>query len=439
MSILAPLSMTLLLLLGHGVLWVQLWNHTHGRGWPKRTIKRLSQAILCLFVAVPAWLIWAGGLDVLGWGTPQPTPAFWGALAYQVLCMGVALIGVPHSIWRQRRANQSPSLRRQRRSLQFPNGSRNLEPWAESPRSRFLRRLPGNQAYSFEVNQKHVELPGLPPELHGMTIAHLSDLHFTGCVNRQFFREAVARVQEMRADMIVVTGDLVDRRECLPWVTEILGPLNAPHGVYSILGNHDCKVDLAQLRSAIREAGMTDLGGRCLELEVNGYPVLLAGNELPWIKPAPDVAAFLRSRRAADDGPQPFRILLAHSPDQFSWACRQPFDLMLAGHTHGGQIRFGALGPLVCPLRSSLHRSTGTYSQGPTVAHVSRGLSSELPLRYFCRPEVSCLTLLSPAEAGQTVANEHDDSVGIHEPADPLYQGLAPSNCREDSRLLIRP
>jgi predicted MPP superfamily phosphohydrolase len=85
--------------------------------------------------------------------------------------------------------------------------------------------------------------------------------------------------------------------------------------------------------------------------------------------------------------------LLAHSPDQLSWARRGDGDLMLAGHTHGGQIRLPLIGPVFSPTRDGVQFAAGLFHAPPTILNVSRGLSAELPLRMNCAPEIIHLTL----------------------------------------------
>jgi predicted MPP superfamily phosphohydrolase len=87
------------------------------------------------------------------------------------------------------------------------------------------------------------------------------------------------------------------------------------------------------------------------------------------------------------------RILLAHSPDQLSWARRNDIDLMLAGHTHGGQIRFPLIGPILAPSRYGVRYAAGTFYLPPVVMHVSRGISGLQPLRFNCPPELTKLVL----------------------------------------------
>jgi uncharacterized protein len=124
-------------------------------------------------------------------------------------------------------------------------------------------------------------------------------------------------------------------------------------------------------------------------LEINDRAIVLAGNELPWIPPAPDMAGCPTDI----GGARPLRLLLAHTPDQLPWARRHDFDLMLAGHTHGGQVCLPWIGPVFCPSRYGLEYAAGVFYEPPTVMHVSRGISGETPSRWNCPPEVALLKL----------------------------------------------
>jgi hypothetical protein len=143
------------------------------------------------------------------------------------------------------------------------------------------------------------------------------------------------------------------------------------------------------LRNELVAQGFIDLGGRHETIRVNGTPILLAGNELPWFAPAADMSVV--PRELSDS--RPFRVAVAHSPDQFPWARTHDFDLMLAGHTHGGQIRFPFVGPVFSPSHHGVRYSAGTFYEPPTLLHVSRGLSGTRPLRFNCPPELARLIL----------------------------------------------
>ena len=191
---------------------------------------------------------------------------------------------------------------------------------------------------------------------------------------------------------MAITGDIVEKTYCLPWITSTLGRLKALHGKFFVLGNHDKRLpDVAKARRLLVESGLVDLGGRWLLQDVRGESVLLAGNELPWFGPAPNMSEIPGTSFGE---PTPFRILLSHSPDQLRWARRNSFDLMLAGHCHGGQICLPLIGPLVAPSYSGVKYAAGLFHEPPTLLHVSRGVSGLEPLRFNCPPELTKLVLV---------------------------------------------
>jgi uncharacterized protein len=193
-----------------------------------------------------------------------------------------------------------------------------------------------------------------------------------------------------------LTGDFIDSAGCIDWIPDVLGPLQARHGIYFVLGNHDVRAgQLARLRKALAVIGGIDLGGRWQTLEINGQTLVLAGNELPWISPAADMSGCPREVA----GRRPLRILLAHTPDAWPWAVDHDFDLMLAGHTHGGQLCLPGIGPTFCPSRYGVNLAAGVFHKPPTLLHVTRGIAGEVPLRWHCPPEIARLTLRAPSDA----------------------------------------
>ncbi len=129
-------------------------------------------------------------------------------------------------------------------------------------RTELISRIPTNQVFQLHVQQKVVQLPRLSRALDGLTITHLSDLHFTGQITRPFYELTVEEANALDADLVVITGDIIDRQECLPWIPELLGRLRSHHGMFFVLGNHDLRIrDEVGLRSELRRAGLIDLGG----------------------------------------------------------------------------------------------------------------------------------------------------------------------------------
>ncbi len=252
--------------------------------------------------------------------------------------------------------------------------------------------LPGNESLRLDLTEWELEVPRLPRLLDGLAIVHLSDLHFTGMLGKAYFREVVRTSNELKPDLVAITGDLVDKTECISWIPDTLGQLSARYGVYVILGNHDLRVDEIQLRKTIAKCGLIDLGSRWLKIDIRGETVIMAGNESPWYLPVADLENC--PPRTLDGGQ--LRILLSHSPDQLDWARAFDVDLMLSGHTHGGQICIPPIGPIFSPSVSGVKYDYGLFHAPPTILHVTRGISGKQPLRWNCPPEIALLTLHAP-------------------------------------------
>jgi len=262
--------------------------------------------------------------------------------------------------------------------------------WVSGLKSQMLIRLRGNQLFHLHIHEKEIAVERLPVWLDGLTVAHISDLHIGKHIDLDFQRQVIERTTQMQADMIVISGDIVDDETYLPQLADLLCPLTARYGAYFILGNHDLRIkDVRALRKLLTTAGMIDLGGRWQWVDVSGGRFVIAGNEFPWITPAADMS----NCPTHLDQQHLFRLLVAHTPDQIDWAREHDFDLVLAGHMHGGQIRFPLIGPIVGPSRHGTKYASGTFYEPPTVMHVSRGVCGLTPIRLNCPPEISKLTL----------------------------------------------
>src|SRR6185369_15845502 len=109
-------------------------------------------------------------------------------------------------------------------------------------RATLLSRVPGNQVLKVEVNEKVLAVPNLPPALEGLSLVHLSDLHLSGRVDRDYFQAVVELANELQGDLLALTGDVCDAARCTEWIPETLGRLQSRFGKYFVLGNHDLKV-----------------------------------------------------------------------------------------------------------------------------------------------------------------------------------------------------
>lgn len=385
-----------LALLGHAILWIAMVNRTHATALARSFINTLTAiGFACLGlipIALGACLVWHG-LRLPGPNDWLALPRL--ALLYLALCWMIGAIGIVRWLWHWVTYRPPNALRWHRsRSIRLAQRSSG-QPASTEHMHHFLAHLPGNQILHLDYAQRALDVPRLPGALDGLTVLHVSDLHLTGRVGKAFFEEVVHLGNEQQPDLVAITGDLVDTDACIDWLPDTLGKLTGRYGVYFVLGNHDLRVDTQRLRRTLVDLGLIDLGGHWLSVDIGGWPIIMAGNELPWIAPAADMRG--APARGADGGPP--RILLSHSPDQLDWAMANDFDLMLAGHLHGGQIRLPLLGAVVSPSHQGVRFSSGTFQRGPTIMHVSRGLSGELPIRLNCPPELTTLVLHAPREA----------------------------------------
>lgn len=376
---------------GHAAIWVAAINRTHASGWPHAIVGKIDKVFFLILLGVPpAAAYWLSRTDVqslLPWrllpATVASSPAVLAWDGYLVLCwLSTAATLAARVRWRFLH-DVSPILRFHRSRSLAASGILHSP---DHPHHAIVR-LPGNESLELDLTERGLDVPRLPPALEGLSIVHLSDLHLTGKVGKPFFEEIVRMSNALEPEIVALTGDLVDKPPFIDWIPETLGRLKARYGVYFIFGNHDLRVDWRRMQAVLEACGQVYLGGRWKVVEVRGQPVLVAGNELPWFKPAADLG------QCPPRSEVPFRLLLAHSPDQLSWARRGEGDLMLAGHTHGGQICLPLIGPVFAPSRDGVQFASGLFYAPPTILNVSRGLSAELPLRMNCPPEIIHLTL----------------------------------------------
>jgi predicted MPP superfamily phosphohydrolase len=371
-------------LVGHVLLWIEFINHSHATRMPRWGVWALTLfGFGALGFGPLAFIVlWWLGAHETAWRALYPALQY-----YAILCIVSAGVLGPLAVFHRRRKRLRNAEQLSAVSYEFgqPLGlridGRRVERW--------LNYLPGNEVFHLEVTHKRLTIDGLPPELDGLRLCHLTDLHYTGRIPRRFFDEVVEQANALAPDLTLLTGDIVDKSPCIDWLAPTLGKLRAVHGCYYILGNHDKRVPIDRLRAEIERCGLKSVSHRTLTLDVRGATILLAGNELPWLPPAANM-----KQGALLPGERPhLRLLLSHSPDQFAWARAYAFDLMLAGHNHGGQIAFPWIGPVFVPSRYGVKYASGLFYEAPTLLHVSRGVSSELPARLRCPPEVALLEL----------------------------------------------
>jgi hypothetical protein len=243
------------------------------------------------------------------------------------------------------------------------------------------------ERHHLDITHTQVPVSGLPDGLDGFRIALVTDTHFSATVSAAHIQHAVAATLEARPDLIVLGGDYVtwgDRRY-VGGSADLLAPLQAPHGVFAVLGNHD---DDRDMPAALSAKGFTVLKDQRTRLAVRGETLELAGIRY-WTRRSERIARVL-------SGAQGTTILLAHDPTRLKEAAALNVPLVLSGHTHGGQIVLPGIGAVAArrfPVIAGLARRENTS------IYVSRGIGTVyVPVRLNCPPELAILTLKRQAD-----------------------------------------
>jgi predicted MPP superfamily phosphohydrolase len=243
------------------------------------------------------------------------------------------------------------------------------------------------EPYMLTVEHQRISLRRLPKSLDGFRIVQLSDVHHGPFSDRSQIERAVETANRLQPDIIALTGDYISKeRHFAAPCAEMLGRLEARHGVYAVLGNHDHWTDAALITDLFRAEGIKVLINEGMRFEKGDSAFWLAGVDDTMVGLEDLPLALAGARR------DEMKLLLAHNPIILRRAARASVDLVLSGHTHGGQVALRSERSASGRPRRRLLKGLGR--QGNTQIYVNRGLGTVvLPIRYGCPPEVSLLEL----------------------------------------------
>ncbi|HEX3469745.1 MAG TPA: metallophosphoesterase [Silvibacterium sp.] len=252
--------------------------------------------------------------------------------------------------------------------------------------------------HEISVERLTIRLPRLPEAFHGLKIAQLSDFHYAQFTEPFFVRRVVNEVNRLKPDVVAFTGDYVTHgfwsvEETVDFAykcAEILSGVESPER-YAVLGNHDCMLrpHIHAVTDALETHGIPVLENRALPLEREGQRLWFAGT-------GDAICGHVNLDEAVPDATrkdgEPV-ILLAHEPDILPQVAKHNVDLMLSGHTHGGQVRIPFLPAMFLPELGQKFVE-GLFQVGSTQLYVNRGIGTvNLPIRFNCPPEITLITL----------------------------------------------
>ena len=261
-----------------------------------------------------------------------------------------------------------------------------------------LRDLAGNvskwaryaiaEANSLSLENIDIQLKRLPKKLDGFRVVHLSDIHHSPFTSLEHIKRTVKIANRLKPDMFVLTGDYVSHEtEYIAPVAEVLGSLKSEFGTFACLGNHDHWTDGDLVAESLRDEKINVLINEGFRFEARGVSFWLAGVDDHMVGKT-DLPSALRGSY-----PDEMKLLLAHNPIILRQAARYEVDLVLSGHTHGGQVKISDKEKRILPrpkLVAGLHRRKQSQ------IYITRGIGTVvLPIRYQCPPEISLLELHS--------------------------------------------
>jgi len=399
-SILLRLLILCVLGLGHIGFWISLFNRINATGLHRLTIKAIEKAIVLICLLLPfVILAIESNIDPEHWRLDRWLAKFLVqgqlpnlsvlAYAYGLLAIGYGSIAGPIWIFHRPQFHMAHD-RMEILDTHIENHLHRKNPhWLLGDKAKKSLKLPGNEVMHLEANTKALLLERIPANFVGMRIGHLSDIHLTGQLPDEFYRHALDWLVRQKIDLLCLSGDIIDEAQALDSLPVIFGNLDPAIPKLFVLGNHDRACGLDQkVRDAMTKLDWIDVGQADCRLNTSRGPIVVLGNERPWF-----CRELSPGFSQANSDHQELRIGISHSPDQLHWAKNLDVSLLLCGHTHGGQIRFPWIGPIIAPSKYGSRFASGVFYQNPTLMHVSRGLSGIHPIRLGCLPEVSILEM----------------------------------------------
>jgi uncharacterized protein len=246
------------------------------------------------------------------------------------------------------------------------------------------------------IVRKEIALRRWPARLEGFTIALLSDFHYDPYFSVHPLRASISMVNGLHPDLIALTGDFVSEpffgdhakaASAAEPCAQLLRQMQAPYGLWAVLGNHDARTDPNRVINSLRTEGIQVLANQSAPIEGNGARFWLGGVD-DVLERTADLDATLHNIPADESV-----ILLAHEPDYADYVAHYPVDLQLSGHSHGGQVRAPFLGPLYLPDLAKKY-IWGSYKIGALTLYTNPGLGTvNVPVRMNCPPEITLFTL----------------------------------------------
>ena len=356
-----------------------------GRRRSRRSVTVARRAMVVFYVLISAAFALSFSFLVSRYKLPATASQVAGAVAQIWLFSSTAGYVAYRSVQILGRKLGGPAFDSSRRRMLNATGNALLAaPFAVVAYGALVERL------DFHVREVEIPVPHLPDGLQGLRLLHLSDIHLSAFLSERDLARVIDSANELRPHLALVTGDLITAAgDPLEACLRQLARLRTDAGILACMGNHE---DYAMIENlAEREGarlGIPFLRGRAQTLRFGGAALHVAGVDYqrtgrPYLKGAGRLVL-----------PGAYNVLLSHNPDVFPVAVEQGYDLMLAGHTHGGQVTVEILHQPINAARFFTPFVYGLYRRRAAAGYVTRGIGTiGVPVRFGAPPEIALLRL----------------------------------------------
>lgn len=246
------------------------------------------------------------------------------------------------------------------------------------------------ERYLLQINIYNILVQNLPDKFIDFKIVQLTDLHYGKLMPKVFIEQIIDKANSLEGDLIVCTGDYVlsgkNVSRQIETVWSSLNKLRAEFGVYSVLGNHDHNANFNKSLECLNNSGQ-NIRHKAISLEKSGERIWIGGAGDLW---EDDIGVDKAFKKVPNNE---CKILLAHNPDTADSKFNTRVDLMISGHTHGGQVNLPFIGAPFLPVKNKKY-SSGFIRSKYTNIFISRGIGwAVIPVRFNCHPEIAMLTL----------------------------------------------
>ena len=390
-----PLIFSIIFILFFGLLEIFLLRLLNKVWWKKRLV-RYAAIGLPIFGSMMV-LLWAlGEYNTIGWlsftGAILAVTAF---ILEFALMLSLPVSGAFHlfrhiaDFIAKKKSGQTEEVIDQKRRLFLKTAA------VAVPAITVVGAVSGitNSFHEVNVYRRKLFYKDLPEELEGLKIFHLSDPHLHHYVTLSDLEEVLSAAEKFRPDITLVTGDIADDLNLLADALNMIEQLNSPLGSFASLGNHEYFRGVKRVKRIFDKSHTPLLVDEGIILPVGNLKLMIGGADDPVRMRVRNVDFFrtsidyLLSRQPLGD----FSILMSHRPYALDYASEKEFDMVLAGHTHGGQIGF--MGRSVFESVWPDRYLWGEYSKGKTKLYTSSGMGHWFPFRLGCPCEAPILEL----------------------------------------------